>query len=186
MAAIDVRPASDADVDDVLSILDEAAMWLHGRGIRQWPQRFPAALVAPAVDRGETWLAIRDCRAVATVTVTTSDPLWDDDGAALYVHRLAVRRQAAGVGAAVLSWVGQHAAGLGRHIVRLDCVAHNEALRAYYEQYGFAYRGDMEVRGAPGERASRGSVTLVSKYELPARAYGDGRPPAALPPPVST
>jgi hypothetical protein len=40
-------------------------------------------------------------------------------------------------------------------------------LRAYYEAAGFHHRGDVEVRGAPGQRSTGDIRTLVSRYELP-------------------
>jgi hypothetical protein len=86
--------ASPSQLDDVLTILDEAARWLQARGVSQWPSRF--------------------------------EPSW----------------------------------------VRLDCVASNGRLRAYYEAAGFIHRGDVTVAGAPGQRLAEGPVTVVSRYEL--------------------
>ncbi len=84
---------------------------------------------------------------------------------AAYLHRMAVRRHAAGIGAAVLSWAAGLARQHGCQALRLDCVASNDRLRAYYERTGFAYRGDVTVGGAPGQRIGGGPVTLVSRYE---------------------
>ena len=50
--------------------------------------------------------------------------------------------------------------------LRLDCVASNDRLRAYYEAAGFIHRGDVTVAGAPGQRLDQGPVTVVSRYEL--------------------
>jgi hypothetical protein len=43
-------------------------------------------------------------------------------------------------------------------------------IRAYYEAAGFAFRGDAIVAGAPGQRLDEGTVTVVSRYELPLAA----------------
>jgi hypothetical protein len=45
-------------------------------------------------------------------------------------------------------------------------VATNRKLRGYYERLGFAYCGDTELLGAPGERLSTGTPTVVSLFEL--------------------
>jgi hypothetical protein len=79
---------------------------------------------------------------------------------------MAVRRPAAGLGSAILGW----AAGVARErrleALRLDCVASNGRLRAYYEAAGFVSCGDVTVAGAPGQRLDEGPVTVVSRYEL--------------------
>jgi len=74
----------------------------------------------------------------------------DDAG---YLHRLAIRRVYAGMelGRQLLQWAEGKVASAGRDYLRLDCMAENQALRQYYEQAGFTYRG--EVRGE-GWRAS--------------------------------
>lgn len=159
-----VRATVD-DLDHLVALLDEVSAWLRGRAIAQWPAHFSADWLTPAVSRGETWIARLDGRLAGTITLSWSDPLWPDDGAAGYVHRLAVRRDAAGLGRRLLDWAAATAIGAGRDRLRLDCVAWNHELRAYYEAAGFLYCGDCEVHGAPGQRAETGSVTTVSRYE---------------------
>ena len=157
--------ATADDLDQLIELLDDVSAWLRGRGIAQWPAHFSIDWLAPAVAGGETWLAHVDGRLAGTVTLSWSDPLWPDDGAAGYVHRLAVRRDAAGLGRRLLDWAAAITIGAGRDRLRLDCVAWNQRLRDYYEAAGFAHCGDSEVRGAPGQRAATGSVTVVSRFE---------------------
>ncbi|MFI0238011.1 GNAT family N-acetyltransferase [Streptomyces sp. NPDC016845] len=164
---ITFRRATGVDTAEVLSVLDEAAEWLTARGVSQWPPRFDPGWVTGAITRGETWLVDLAGEAVGTVTLDWADPLWDDlAGKAGYVHRLAVRRRAAGVGVVALSWARDTAWQHGADALRLDCVRENERLRSYYEAYGFAHRGDRPVGGAPGQRQDDGPVTWVSRYEL--------------------
>lgn len=170
-SAVGFRRATGASTDVVLGVLDEAAEWLGGRGISQWPPRFEAAWVEGAVSRGETWLVEVAGRTAGTVTLDRSDPLWaDSPGPAAYVHRMAVRRWAAGLGAVILTWADGAARRQGAGALRLDCVSSNARLRAYYEARGFVHRGDAPVGGAPGQRADEGPVTWVSRYELPLEA----------------
>jgi GNAT superfamily N-acetyltransferase len=157
--------ATPGDLDQLVELLDDVSAWLRGRGVAQWPAHFSIDWLMPAVAGGETWLAHVDRRLTGTVTLSWSDPMWPDDGAAGYVHRLAVRRDAAGLGRRLLDWAAATAIGAGRDRLRLDCVAWNQRLRGYYEAAGFVYRGDSEVRGAPGQRAATGSVTVVSRFE---------------------
>jgi GNAT superfamily N-acetyltransferase len=163
---IDFQVATPGQIDDVLSLLDEAAAWLRARGVSQWPDRFEPSWVDGAISRGETWLVRVDAALSGTVTLDWVDPIWSDDGAAAYVHRMAVRRQAAGLGAVILGWAADAARQHGREALRLDCVASNVRLRAYYEAAGFVHHGDVTVAGAPGQRLDTGPAVLVSRYEL--------------------
>lgn len=159
--------ASPSQLDDVLTILDEAARWLQARGVAQWPSRFEPTWVEGALGRGETWLVRVGATTCATVTLDLADSAWNGlPGRALYVHRMAVRRQAAGLGAAIIAWAAGAARERGLEALRLDCVASNDRLRAYYEAAGFIHRGDVTVAGAPGQRLDDGPVTVVSRYEL--------------------
>ena len=73
---IQFRVAVPGQAGDVLSVLDEAAAWLAGQGISQWPARFELPWVQDAIGRGETWLVAVDGTISATVTVDWSDPVW--------------------------------------------------------------------------------------------------------------
>jgi hypothetical protein len=164
---VEFLAAAPGQLDDVLTVLDEAAAWLQGRAVAQWPPRFEPSWVQGAIGRGEVWLVRVGETISATVTLDLADPVWDGvPGSALYVHRMAVRRQAAGLGAVILTWAAAVARERDLEALRLDCVASNARLRAYYEAAGFAHRGDATVAGAPGQRLDEGPVTLVSRYEL--------------------
>ena len=155
-------------VDDVLSVLNEAAEWLSARKVSQWPSRFEAAWVEGAISRGETWLVRIGVKVAGTVTMDWSDPVWaDTDGTAGYIHRMAVHRWAAGAGTLILDWAADAARQRRADFLRLDCVMSNGQLRSYYEARGFVHRGDVPVGGAPGQRQENGPITWVSRYELP-------------------
>ena len=114
--------AAPGQAGEVLAVLDEAAAWLQGRGVEQWPSRFEQSWVEGADRRGETWLALAGGTVRGTVTLDYGDPVWDDlPAAALYVHRMAVRRSAAGLGTVILRWAAGVAREQGREALRLDC-----------------------------------------------------------------
>jgi len=151
-----MRPARLDQLSDVRDVLEEASAWLRGRGITQWPARFDELWLEPAIARTETWLVLRDGAIAGTATLTWSDPAWAGVGGnAGYLHRLAIRRDAAGLGAFVLTWAADVTRRFGRRSLRLDCDAANTGLRGYYEKAGFVHRGDSSVHGIE-----------VSRYEL--------------------
>jgi GNAT superfamily N-acetyltransferase len=159
--------AEISETSEVLGILNEVASWLTSRAIRQWPASFTEAMVEPGIRAGETWLARQNGELVGTVTLSWNDPAWpkagDDAG---YVHRLAIPRRGTGLGQRLLGWAAQQVTDRNRSHLRLDCVATNGTLRRYYEHLGFAYCGDTELFGAPGERLNTGTSTTVSLFEL--------------------
>jgi protein-tyrosine phosphatase len=63
------------------------------------------------------------------------------------MHKLAIRRDHAGLGRELLALAESLAREGGAMCLRLDCVAANPALRAYYEKAGFEYRGENENEG---------------------------------------
>lgn len=70
-----------------------------------------------------------------------------EESDALFVHGLAVRRSAAGlgVGSALLTFAVDRAAHSGVPWVRLDCNKNNERLQAYYRSEGFAYLRTIDL-----------------------------------------
>jgi GNAT superfamily N-acetyltransferase len=119
------------DVEVVLDLLAEAAVWTAARGYPNWPTRF-------------------------AVTLQWHDPyFWGDEGddeRAGYLHRMVVRRDHAGggLGAQLLGWAEEQVQARGRSQLRLDVVTDNAPLRGYYEAVGFAH-----VRDVSGEWTAR-------------------------------
>ena len=142
-----VERAPAEDVDAVADVLSEAAAWLQSRGIKQWPSPFPAAWVAPSIERGETYLVRKDGAVAGTITLRWEDPaFWGEQPpVAGYVHALAVRRQFAGIGPEVLDWAADQVRAARRDLLRLDCRTDNAELRRYYERLGFDHCGDTTV-----------------------------------------
>ena len=148
---MNIRLCQAEDVATVAALLDEATIWVGERGYEQWPLPFPHDEIATAIERGEVYLAEIDGHAVATVTLLWDDPMYwgERPSDAAYVHKLAVSRACAGqrIGGAIVEWADATARRAGRDFLRLDCLADNPAIRTYYEQVGFAHRGDLVVNG---------------------------------------
>jgi GNAT superfamily N-acetyltransferase len=146
-----IRQANREDAVVVLQILQEAARWLEQRGQTLWrdaelqPER-----VAMEVQEGLYFLAEASGTAVGTMRFQLQDPdFWPEvpAGEAAYVHRLAVRRSAAGgsVSSTLLRWAVDRTRTLGRRFLRLDTEASRARLRAMYEEFGFRHHSDWQA-----------------------------------------
>jgi GNAT superfamily N-acetyltransferase len=143
-AAVQIRLAAAADLDDVLDILNEAARWLASRGINQWrADGFPRELIAGDIARGEVYVGTLDRRAAGTFTL-----------------------QARGVGIELLKAAERITLAAGRGLLRLDCYAGNAVLCSYYERAGFVRRADIEVDGRDDPTVPESNVHfLARRYE---------------------
>ncbi|MGH7925089.1 MAG: GNAT family N-acetyltransferase, partial [Candidatus Binatus sp.] len=124
IGSVELTLAVPADLDDLLEVLNESARWLSSRGINQWPvDGFPRKLIATNISRGEVYVARRSSRAVGTFTLQWSDEMfWPGatDGAG-YIHRIAVRREARGLGVDLVKFAERVTIAAGRKLLRLDC-----------------------------------------------------------------
>ncbi|MBY8881296.1 GNAT family N-acetyltransferase [Actinacidiphila acidipaludis] len=162
-----VRPAGEADVASLVRLRDEAARWLLAHGVTgQWrPGELDDSHFRAVMADGEIWLAEAGGRLVGAWELW-----WDDEAAwgpqppvAGYVHRLMVDRGAAapGTGRLLLTAAERRVAEAGRTRVRLDCLAGNERLNAYYRHAGYRPVGRMDGKPQPGGAAR--SYTLMEK-----------------------
>jgi GNAT superfamily N-acetyltransferase len=108
--------------------------------------------VTPDVDAGLFFLARVGAEAQGTVKFLLSDwSFWYDvpEGESAYIHRLAVRRAAAGTGlsTAMLRWAADRARGLGLRYLRLDCDPRRTKLCSFYEARGFQKHSDLRWGG---------------------------------------
>lgn len=144
----------------VAEVLEEAVAWLGERGIDLWQESVDLDEVAGRVHLGQVHVAEIGGRIAGTLQLQWSGPLFwgerpDDAG---YVHRLAVRREFAGLGRLLLAWAERQVATTGREYLRLDCARDVEGLRRYYERAGYRHVGDAE-RGWPASLYEKRATT---------------------------
>lgn len=154
---LSVRPATPDDLNTVCVIFAEATAWLAARGSDQW--QFPPnqAKITASIEAGTCYLAFLNDDPVGTITIDEhADPeFWtadDEPDSALYVHRLAIVRRAAGheIGARLLDIAAALAEKAGRPLIRLDAWKTNTALHKYYVARGWRYvrTVDLPHRGS--------------------------------------
>lgn len=175
-----IRPtvATPADLDAVLSVLDQAARRLAERGIVQWPASFHdddgkrVVVLAERIERGEVILCRdRDGAGVPMGTISVSpdpDPDfvhgWPSDPTdALYVYRMA-RADAAvprDFGRWLLYRAEVRAREAGKSWLRLDCSRTNGLLHQYYRGADFEMVGNVIVPGRKSGALFQRKVSTV-------------------------
>src|SRR5215472_2106603 len=158
-----VRRAEPAHLDTIIGLIDEAADWLATKGTDQWAQPWPNRAdrdgrILLSLGQGKTWLCWDEETPAATLTADLDDdPYWASEQVrpsrrALYVHRLVVARQYAGMhlGGSLLDWAGRTGRlAHGARTMRISAWTSNRALHRYYQHQGFAQRGYHADDGYP-------------------------------------
>lgn len=141
--ADEVRRVGPDAAGIAVSIVREAAQHFADRGIEVWTgAELREADFIAAANAGELYLGYAGAEAVATMLLQPADRLYwpeSEPGSALYIHKVAVLRAAAGGG-----WLNRlvgHAAceAVARSVpfLRLDTLE-GPKLRSLYERLGFA------------------------------------------------
>jgi hypothetical protein len=142
----DLRVARSDSPETSAGIIEEVAEWGTAGGFPNW---IPGSFTGPDsrgvshllgdIAAGGLYLVWRGDDAVATISLLDADPMfWPEAGdEAMYIHRFAVRRLAAGAGRTAVLWCMDEARRRGRAFVRLDCLEDNPGIRRYYESLGF-------------------------------------------------
>ncbi|HEY6276388.1 MAG TPA: GNAT family N-acetyltransferase [Streptosporangiaceae bacterium] len=150
---LDLCRASLQDLGAVSGLLKEASEWLRTKPTNQWAEDWPnrdvrRQRVRAAIRAGRTWIAWDGEVAAATITASPNHheiwPVENRRDPAVYVRRLVVSRQYAGLGlgAQLLDWAGLWAAReYGACWVRVDVWTTNTGLHDYYRSQGFRFCG---------------------------------------------
>ena|GEM_PF-125067 len=160
------RRATPADAPALVRLRDTAALWQLARGIDQWkPGEKRETHFITRMREGEVWLAHAGNRP------TGAWELWWDDVAAWgprpsdagYIHRLMTTPHTSppGTGRRMLAEAESRIRTTGRPYARLDCLASNPRLRAYYESAGYRAVGEQQAKD--GGSGSPYAVTLLEK-----------------------
>ncbi len=159
-APLAVRPAVAADLPRYLAVRNDAARWMLERGIDQWRPGEYDAVAAAGLAAGDLYVAELAGILVGGLRLMAADPdVWPeavDEPGVGYVHGLVVDRSVAGygIGRRLLEWAAGSVVDAGGALLRLDCRASNDRLRAFYPAVGFTPVDVRDVAFAfrPGQR----------------------------------
>ena len=148
-ASFQIGLAAPDEALAVSQVLQEAARWITTWRAQLWdPGLLGEAFAGPIIARGHMLTAKADGEIAAVMIVEPEDPhFWPDypAGEAAYIHKLAVRRAFAGMGApaALVDYAAALALTQGRWRLRLDC---DLPLAGFYEKLGFRKVDEIDVR----------------------------------------
>ena len=149
--SITIRLAAAADLDDVLTLLNETSAWLKSRGLNQWGNGFGPERIGPMVNRREVYIVHDGDTPIATAAASMEGDtdFWTPaelDDNAIYLSKVTVARDRTGegLGEMLFRWLVDRAARDGIDLVRLDAWRTNGDLHAYYEQTGWTYLRTVE------------------------------------------
>ena len=153
MSKIEIVTASEKDISVVEDILLDVVNWLDSIGNPLWStERVSWAELSKDFSISDFQVALLDDVPVACMAVVDYDPMfWPDvkKGQSLFIHKLAVKRFAAGKGLSgeLISHAKAMCPNRGIDTLRLDCHAHRSKLRTVYERNGFVCVGEKVLFG---------------------------------------
>lgn len=152
LTELDIRTATTDDAEALRTLYLGAVEWIQeAKGIRQWhAEMFSPANMEKLFREQDVYAAYLHGRLAGAFSIN-----WDNEEGiwgksfhtdAGYVHRLSVARDCKGLGIGRLLLL--HAESIisqkGRSWLRLDCMADNPSLNAYYARQGLQYRGRFD------------------------------------------
>jgi GNAT superfamily N-acetyltransferase len=173
------RATDDADMAVIIGLIGEAAAWLRTQGIKQWATPWPDRVrrdntVRAALRQGKSWICWDNGTPAATITTDPEEnPYWREavfPEPAVYVHRLVVGRQYAGLGlgAALLDWAGLTARrDHGSRWIRVSAWTDNFRLHAYYRDQGFSPCGFHKDPHYPSAARFQKATADIPHIETP-------------------
>lgn len=139
-----IEKAVLADLDYIVSILDEATLKLLQKEIPQW--NYPWYREEIEKDLPSQYVVREEGSVIAVFSLKPLDNCFDKEAHSkedYYLHRIAVlpEYQGKGIGEKILRFVQKFSVKHEKNIY-LDCYQGNKKLRQFYEKAGFYYQGD--------------------------------------------
>ena len=173
--ALTCRPATEADMDDILRIVGDARHSLRKLGVDQWQGEYPRAEnFRFDMERGECFVILHGAETAAFFTISTrhedtyddiTDGKWTEGLDACVLHRAAVAKEyrGSGMSAQLLKFVEQQTRAWGYRCVRTDTHKKNKPMQKLLRENGYRYRGNIEIVCEPGHDTARQGFEKILK-----------------------
>ena len=169
------RSATEADLDAIGRIVDDARESLRRLGVDQWQGPYPEARhFLFDIGRGECFVILHGEEIAAFFTLSTrpepsydtiTDGKWTESMAYCVLHRAAVAKEYRGSGMAgeLIRCVERQARAFGLRCIRTDTHRGNKPMQKLLRENGFRYRGNIEVVCEPGHDTARQAYEKLLK-----------------------
>ena len=171
------RPATPADMGDILRIVGDARASLKKYRVDQWQGPYPdEKAFLFDMDRGECFVLLHGQEIAGFFTLSTreekcydaiTDGKWTADLPYCVLHRAAVAAEyrGGGMSAYMMKCVEEQARRFGRRSVRVDTHKKNKAMQRLLRDNGYRYRGNVQVIVEPGHDSARQAFEKLLKKE---------------------
>ncbi len=168
---LSIRPATEADIDTLLLLSDEARQTMRLSGnTKQWGTGYPSADdFRRDMERGASFVVTDGERPVATFAFLPSpeptyaeieDGAWIDDTLPYHVvHRIAARRGAHGIFGCIMNFCWERTQNL-----RIDTHRDNLIMRHLLAKHGFAFCGIIHLANGD-ERLAFQRIHLSPRHQ---------------------
>ncbi|GEL78354.1 GNAT family N-acetyltransferase [Tenuibacillus multivorans] len=144
-----IRQAMEKDLDSVLQLLRQAAIWLQSKGTDQWSYYISdlegeKPEVLESIKNNSTYILEKEEEVIASITLEEHPIEWDrlvweekaNEPGMVYLHRIVVNREYAGkdIGIQLIDWAKDFVQEKGKKCIRFDCLASNQGLNDYYQR----------------------------------------------------
>ena len=169
------RPATEADMDDILRIVGDARASLKKLGVDQWQGEYPQAEnFRFDMERGECFVILHGEEIAAFFTLSTrheetydaiTDGKWTEGLPCCVLHRAAVAKEYRGSGLSgyLLRCVEQQARLWELRCVRTDTHRKNKPMQKLLRENGYRYRGNLQIVCEPGHDSARQGFEKILK-----------------------
>ncbi len=174
------RPATAADLGDILRIFTGARAFLKRQRVDQWQGDYPNEAVFSAdIQRGECHVMTYGGRTAGFFVLSDRpEPAYDalTDGKWRYhalpccvLHRCAIDGAFGGTGFsdALIAAAEDCARALGAAVMRVDTHRKNKPMQRLLQRHGYAYRGNVAVYAGSGDHDTRRKAFEKALGEAP-------------------
>jgi N-acetylglutamate synthase-like GNAT family acetyltransferase len=150
------QEAGGEDINEIMRLLQEAALWLKTKNINYWqdwinpPENF-INWIKTGFERGEFYLIKQGYSIIGCFRLTWNDEIfWGKQNTpAGYIHSFTIDRKLMEnkIGIMVMRNIEKKCKESNKKYLRLNCSSEVPALKQYYENYGFQAVGETIVHG---------------------------------------
>lgn len=150
---MEFKIAEKEDIDGIMSIIEEAQIYLRKQGIDQWQKNYPNRdTIKNDIENGYGYILLRDNNILGTVAVMLSgektydsiyNGSWITNGQYGVIHRLAINPRYHGRGLAweIIRQVEKICLNQGIKSIKVDTHKENLSMQELLQKNGFKYCG---------------------------------------------